>query len=81
MRANVGNGSGRRAVRLLESIYFDQWNNYVAFCRLLVYWTRQNRTAYTNTRVLVYVVADIMKARLRVAFKRLLSNVGSNIIH
>jgi len=61
--------SGRRAVRLLEGIYFDQWNNYGAFCRLLVYWTWQYRTSHTNTRESVYVV-DIMEVSLPTAFKR-----------
>jgi len=70
MRASVGNASGRRAVRLLEDIYFDQWNNYVAFCRSLVYWTRQNGTARTNMRDWYMVVANIMKSRD--AFKRFL---------
>jgi len=54
MRASVGSASGRRAVRLLEDIYFDQWNNYVTFCRSLVYWTRQNGTTRTNMRALVH---------------------------
>ena len=66
--------SGRRAVRLLEGIYFDQWNNYGAFCRLLVYWTWQYRTLHTNTRESyicgIYVAVDIMEVGLRTAFKR-----------